>query len=74
MRVDLASRVAAHLFEEANVAGQVALGRLVMHQRERLVALEPRDKGIIASSLRTNREVKNPAAVHSAKDSFVPDV
>lgn len=40
-------------------AGKVALGRLVMHQRERLMALEPRDRGIIAWSLRSNREVRD---------------
>jgi len=45
-------------------AGKIALGRLVMHQRERLMALEPRDKGILAYSLRSNREVKD------AKDVF----
>src|SRR5215470_9836081 len=39
-------------------AGQVALGRLVMSQRERLVALEPRDKGIVATMLRTKDEVR----------------
>jgi len=47
--------------EAMTKAGQVALGRLVMHQRERLMALEPRDKGIVAFSLRTNREVKGAA-------------
>lgn len=41
-------------------SGKVALGRLVMHQRERLMALEPRDKGILAYSIRSNREVKDP--------------
>ena len=45
-------------------AGKVALGRLVMHQRERLMALESRDKGILAYTLRSNREVKD------AKDVF----
>lgn len=44
-------------------SGKVALGRLVMHQRERLMALEPRDKGILAYTLRTNREVKDAAEV-----------
>ena len=39
-------------------SGQVALGRLVMSQRERLVALEPRDKGIIATTLRAREEVR----------------
>jgi DNA end-binding protein Ku len=47
--------------EAMTKAGQVALGRLVMHQRERLMALEPRDRGILAYSLRSNREVKSPA-------------
>jgi DNA end-binding protein Ku len=51
-------------------AGKIALGRLVMHQRERLMALEPRDRGILAYSLRSNREVKD------AKEVFerIPDV
>jgi DNA end-binding protein Ku len=40
-------------------AGKIALGRLVMHQRERLMALEPRDRGILAYSLRSNREVRD---------------
>lgn len=38
-------------------AGRIALGRVVMHTRERLVALEPRDKGIIAYTLRMSDEV-----------------
>ena len=42
-------------------SGQVALGRLVMSQRERLVALEPRDKGIIATTLRAHEEVRDMA-------------
>lgn len=39
-------------------SGQIALGRLVMSQRERLVALEPRDKGIVATTLRSHDEVR----------------
>jgi DNA end-binding protein Ku len=46
--------------EAMEKSGKVALGRLVMHQRERLMALEPREKGILAYSIRANREVKNP--------------
>jgi DNA end-binding protein Ku len=41
--------------------GRIALGRVVMHTRERLVALEPRDKGIIATTLRMRNEVVDPA-------------
>ena len=40
--------------------GRIALGRVVMHTRERLVALEPRDKGIIAYTLRMRDEVVDP--------------
>jgi DNA end-binding protein Ku len=41
-------------------SGKLALGRVVLHQRERLMALEPRDKGIVAYSLRTYDEVRPP--------------
>lgn len=37
---------------------QVALGRVVISQRERLVALEPRDEGIVATTLRSYDEVR----------------
>src|SRR5690348_9089801 len=33
-------------------SGRIALGRVVMHTRERIVALEPRDKGIVCYTLR----------------------
>jgi DNA end-binding protein Ku len=45
-------------------AGRIALGRVVMHTRERLVALEPRDRGILVYTLRTADEVVPP------KDAF----
>lgn len=41
--------------------GKVALGRVVMHQRERLLALEPRDNGFVAYTLRSHDEVRKPA-------------
>src|SRR6185369_11076971 len=34
--------------------GKVALGRVVMHQRERICALEPRDNGILLTTLRSH--------------------
>lgn len=40
---------------------KVALARLVMHQRERLLGIEPRGKGLIAWSLRTSGEVRDVA-------------
>ena len=51
-------------------AGKLALARLVMHQRERLLALEPRDQGIVAYTLRNNKEVRDPAEFFDR----VPDV
>lgn len=56
--------------EAMAASGKVALGRLVMHQRERLMALEPRDLGILAYTLRSKDEVR------SAQDAFaaIPDV
>src|SRR4051812_29276371 len=44
--------------------GRIALGRVVMHTRERLVALEARDKGIVVYTLRMGDEVVQP------KDAF----
>ncbi len=42
-------------------AKRIALGRVVMHTRERLLAIEPRGKGLIAYSLRSYDEVRDPA-------------
>jgi DNA end-binding protein Ku len=66
---DMAVEAFTVIREAMEKAGKIALGRLVMHQRERLMALEPRDKGILAYSLRSNREVKD------AKEVFerIPD-
>jgi DNA end-binding protein Ku len=54
-------------------AGKVALGRVVMHQRERLLAMEPRDKGLIAWTLRTYDEVKKPAEIFADIPDVKPD-
>ena len=45
-------------------SGQIALGRVVLSTRERLLALEPRGKGIVAYALHTHDEVR------SAEDAF----
>lgn len=57
---DMAVEAFTVIREAMEKAGRIALGRLVMHQRERLMALEPRDRGILAYSIRSNREVKDP--------------
>jgi DNA end-binding protein Ku len=46
-------------------SGQIALGRVVIGTRERILALEPRDKGILAYTLRTDAEVRKPDEIFS---------
>jgi DNA end-binding protein Ku len=59
--------------EAMKSAGKVALGRVVMHQRERLLAMEPRGKGLIAYTLRTYDEVKKPEEVFDNIPDKQPD-
>jgi DNA end-binding protein Ku len=47
-------------------SGKIALARVVMSTRERLLALEPRGKGILAYTLRTDDEVRQPDEVFGA--------
>jgi len=53
--------------------GRIALGRGVMHTRERLVALEPRGKGIVATTLRMRNEVADPAHAFADIPAAKPD-
>jgi DNA end-binding protein Ku len=55
---DMAVEAFTVIREAMKKAGKVALGRLVMHQRERLMALEAHDKGIVAYTLRNRTEVR----------------
>ena len=41
-------------------SGQIALARVVIGTRERILALEPRDRGILAYTIRTDAEVRKP--------------
>ncbi len=59
--------------EALTEAGRIALGRVVMHTRERLVALEPRDKGIIVYTLRMADEVISPKEAFDDIPSEKPD-
>ena len=42
---------------------KVAIGSLVLHQRERPCALEPRDSGILLTTLRTHDEIRSSAGL-----------
>ena len=67
-------RVGAEAFVTVREAmahkGMVALGRLVMGKRERVVVLEPWDKGMLATTLRYPYEVRDAGAYFEA----VPDM
>lgn len=55
---DMAVEAFTVIREAMKKARKVALGRLVMHQRERLMALEAHEKGILAYTIRNKREVR----------------
>jgi DNA end-binding protein Ku len=55
---DMAVEAFTVIREAMKKARKVALGRLVMHQRERLMALEAHEKGILAYTIRNHREVR----------------
>ena len=54
-------------------SNRLALGRVVMHTRERLVAIEPRGKGLVAYTLRMGNEVRDPDDVFSMIPDTTPD-
>jgi DNA end-binding protein Ku len=47
-------------------SGQIALGRIVMATRERILALEPRGRGILAYTIRTDAEVRKEDEIFGA--------
>jgi DNA end-binding protein Ku len=53
--------------------GRVALGRVVLSTRERLLALEPRGNGIVAHSLRTMGEVRDASEIFGSISEAPPD-
>ncbi len=54
-------------------SGQIALGRIVMATRERILALEPRGKGILAYTIRSDAEVRQPDEIFSGISNAKPD-
>jgi DNA end-binding protein Ku len=55
----LALEAYAVIREAMQATGRIALGRVVMHARERLMAIEPRDEGLVAYTLRSKDEVRD---------------
>jgi DNA end-binding protein Ku len=54
-------------------SGQIAIGRIVMATRERMLALEPRGKGILAYTLRSDAEVRKPDEIFGGISDAKPD-
>ena len=54
-------------------SGQIALGRIVMATRERILALEPRGKGILAYTIRSDAEVRKPDEIFDGISDAKPD-
>jgi len=69
----LAQEAFAVIREAMEQAGQIALGRVVLSTRERLLALEPRGKGIVATSLRSEAEVRKPDEIFGQIADVKPD-
>ena len=46
---------------------KIALGRLVLHQRERICALEPRDGGILLTTLRSRDEIRSTSGIFDTR-------
>lgn len=67
---DMAVEAFSVIREAMSGAGKVALARVVMHQRERVMALEPRAQGLLAYTIRSKNEVRDPADFFGS----IPDV
>jgi DNA end-binding protein Ku len=52
---------------------RIALGRLVMHTRERLMAIEPRQNGLLTYTLRMRDEVVNMEKALESVPAVKPD-
>jgi DNA end-binding protein Ku len=69
---DMAVEAFTVIREAMKKARKVALGRLVMHQRERLMALEAHEKGILAYTIRNHREVREAEEIFEHIKSVKP--
>ncbi len=66
----MAAEAFAVIREAMTRQDRIAIGRLVLHQRERMLALEPRGEGMAAYSLRTRDEVRDASQVFDS----IPEV
>src|ERR1700677_4420719 len=69
----LAQEPFAVIREAMKRSGRIALGRVVLSTRERILALEPRDEGIVAWSIRSADEVRKPGEIFGPIAEVKPD-
>jgi DNA end-binding protein Ku len=69
----LAQEAFAVIRESMARAGQIGIGRVVMSSRERIIALEPRGRGILAYTLRSDAEVRNEGEIFDGISAKDPD-
>jgi DNA end-binding protein Ku len=69
----LAQEPFAVIREAMKRTGQIAIGRVVLSTRERVLALEPHDNGILAYSLRSQDEVRKSAKIFGGISDVKPD-
>jgi DNA end-binding protein Ku len=69
----LAEEPFAVIREAMSRSGRIALGRVVLSTRERMLALEPRDKGIVAWTIRSADEVREPDQIFGTIAGAKPD-
>ena len=68
----LAGEAFAVIRKAMEKSGQIALGRIVLATRERTLALEPRGKGILAYTIRTDAEVRKPDEIFDSISDAEP--
>jgi DNA end-binding protein Ku len=69
----MAQEAFAVIRESLKRSDKIALGRIVIATRERILALEPRDKGILAYSIRSDAEVRKPDEMFAGISAAKPD-
>lgn len=69
----MAEETFAVLREAMRAAGKVAIARLVMSSRERVVTIAPREKGMFVTTLRDPREVRSTNAYFDDIPDIKPD-
>ncbi len=70
---DIAANAYAVIRAAMADTNRIAFGRVVMHTRERLMAIEPRDNGLLTYTLRMRDEVVNMAKALESVPAATPD-